>query len=64
MTLSNDADVTIAVYDLRGVMHHLEKFDNLSVLSKQYHLNRLKPGVYIFKAVAGKRAVTYKIVKY
>lgn len=64
MTLSNYADVIISVFDLRGSLIFMEKADNTSEFSKQYYLDRLKQGIYIFKASVGKEAVTYKIVKF
>ncbi|MFT3738778.1 MAG: PKD domain-containing protein [Breznakibacter sp.] len=64
MTLSDYGNVLIAVYDLRGILILMERADNLSEFSKQYDLHRLKPGIYIFKASVGKRAVTYKIIKH
>jgi PKD repeat protein len=63
MTLSDNATVSVAIFDLHGSLIASDKIINLTEISKSYSLHRLKPGIYIFRASVGKNAATYKIIK-
>jgi PKD repeat protein len=65
ITLSDYADIVVAIFDLKGAMVNIQKFKNVAELTKHYSLTSLGTGVYILKAMVGnKNSAAYKIIKY
>jgi PKD repeat protein len=65
ITLSDYADIVVAIFDLKGTLISIQKFKNVEELTRRYSLTGLSTGVYILKAMVGdKNSAAYKIIKY
>lgn len=63
LEVNDFADVVIGIYSLTGQLVKFEKLSNSLIVTKDYNLRHLAPGIYILKAWVGTESVAYKIVK-
>ncbi len=62
LELSQEDNVAIHFFDMRGVVHHKEIIEGVDAYVNDFHFNNLAPGMYFLQATLGRERKLFRVV--